>query len=73
MMDYSLTHRSRHRQHLTPGTNYYLRKLIRTNLANLKSVVAPAAPIQVDFFNDLNDVIESQYLEQLKSALLSTN
>ncbi|MEO0755713.1 MAG: response regulator [Cyanobacteria bacterium J06648_16] len=48
---------------IQPSISYYLRKLLRENLSQLKSVVAPGAAVEADSFTDLNAVVESLYLE----------
>ena len=53
-------------QFLNPATGYYLGKLLRRNLHRLKSVVMPGAAVRADSFNDLNEVLESLYIEPLE-------
>ena len=50
-------------QLLNPSISYYLKKLLRANLHQLKSVVVPGGAVRADSFNDLNEVIESLYLD----------
>lgn len=48
---------------LLPVTVYYIRRLLRTSQAQLKSVVAEGACLVADPEIDLNAVIESLYLD----------
>ncbi|MGI0495052.1 ATP-binding protein [Alkalinema pantanalense CENA528] len=48
---------------LSPTTAYYLRKLLRQNLNRLRSIVRHGAALEADPLGDLNQVLESLYLE----------
>lgn len=48
---------------LSPAIAYYICKLLRQQLSQLRSVVAPGAGLTADWGSDLNAVIESLYLE----------
>lgn len=51
---------------LTLTTAYYIRRLIRQNLDRLQSVVATGAAMQADMLSDLNEVLNSLYLEPIE-------
>jgi PAS domain S-box-containing protein len=48
---------------LSPTIAYYIRKLLRQNLAQLRSVIAKGAALKADEFSNLDDVINSLYLD----------
>ncbi|MBD2325820.1 ATP-binding protein [Alkalinema sp. FACHB-956] len=48
---------------LSPTTAYYLRKLLRQNWERLRSIVRHGAALEADPLGDLNQVLESLYLE----------
>ncbi|MEO1591607.1 MAG: response regulator [Cyanobacteria bacterium J06632_22] len=49
---------------LTPTIAYYIRKLLRQNMDQLKSVVAEGAGMTADPMSNLDAVLESLYLEE---------
>ncbi len=51
---------------LTPTVAYYIRKLLRQNIDQLKSVIAAGAGMTADPMSDLDAVLDSLYLEDDK-------
>jgi PAS domain S-box-containing protein len=56
---------------LSPTIAYYIRKLLRQNLPQLRSIVAKGAALKADEFSNLDDVINSLYLnsEEINSVI----
>jgi hypothetical protein len=49
---------------LFPLTAYYIRKLLHQRETKLQFIVAPGAGVQADLLTDLNQVLESLYIEE---------
>lgn len=55
---------------LTPLTSYYVCKLLRQNIDNLKWIVAPGAGLQAEPWGNLDAVLTSLYLEEVELAVV---
>lgn len=56
---------------VTITTSYYIRKLIAMSAHQLKSVLAAGAGLVASLDSDINQVLESLYLDELEISLMA--